>query len=72
MSMSRRELLGGAATVGLLGVGSEARAATGPVIARLSELIAGAPVRFGYPDDSSPAWLLKLGRATPGGVGPDA
>lgn len=31
----------------------------------------GKPVRFNYPDDRSPAWLLKLGHEAYLGTGPD-
>lgn len=40
-------------------------------VAALNELCVGQPVDFHYPDDASPCIMLKLGKAAPGGVGPD-
>lgn len=40
-------------------------------VARLDGLKAGEAVAFQWPDAESPCWLLKTGRATDGGVGPD-
>jgi arsenite oxidase small subunit len=34
-------------------------------------LKANTPLNFSFPDASSPCTLVKLGRAVPGGVGPD-
>jgi len=36
-----------------------------------ADLKVGQPVRFNYPDDASPCMLVKTGRETRGGVGPD-
>ncbi len=41
------------------------------VVANMSALKANTPVAFNFPDASSPCTLVKLGRAVPGGVGPD-
>lgn len=43
------------------------RKALGPA----AKLKVGEAVTFSYPDASSPCALLKLGKAVPGGVGPD-
>lgn len=40
-------------------------------IAQAKKLKTNVPVSFTYPDASSPCTLVKLGRAAPGGVGPD-
>lgn len=42
-----------------------------PIIA-LDELAAGTTVPFTYPDERSPALLLRMGEEVPGGVGPDS
>ena len=42
-----------------------------PVIA-LDDLAAGTTVPFTYPDERSPALLLRMDEAVPGGVGPDS
>jgi len=39
-------------------------------VAKAAELATGVPVSFDYPDERSPALLVKLGRAALGGVGP--
>lgn len=41
-------------------------------IAPLAELEAGAEVMFEYPDDESPAILLRLDGPAEGGIGPDS
>ena len=41
-------------------------------IARLSDLAPGAIVPFTYPDDASPAMLLRLNASADGGIGDDA
>ena len=38
---------------------------------KAADLKVGQPVRFNYPDDASPCMLVKTGRETRGGVGPD-
>lgn len=40
-------------------------------LAQVAALAENAPVRFTYPDAASPCVLIKLGKAVPGGVGPD-
>ena len=40
-------------------------------LANLADLVVDEPLDVAYPDDDSPGVLLKLGRAVPGGVGPD-
>jgi len=71
---------GATASVSSLAGITEARAAVGGAtlsyedrtIVAASKLKTNVPVSFTYPDDSSPCTLVKLGRAAPGGVGPDA
>lgn len=87
MGVSRRDFvkMGGAAA-GLLvaqNAGAKEKAAgTEPVgattlpypnhpVAKLSSLRENVPVAFTFPDAESPCALIKMGRATPGGVGPD-
>ena len=40
-------------------------------VAPLADLNAGANVEFAYPDDDSPAVLVRLNGAADGGIGPD-
>lgn len=40
-------------------------------LGNVSELTANDPFYVAYPDDDAPGVLLKLGKAVPGGVGPD-
>ncbi len=40
-------------------------------VAKAAHLAVNKPVRFNYPDSSSPCVLLKMGHEVPGGVGPD-
>ncbi|MDL0430965.1 arsenate reductase (azurin) small subunit [Marinobacter sp. TBZ242] len=40
-------------------------------ISKAADLKVGQPVSFTYPDASSPCTLVKTGRQTHGGVGPD-
>jgi len=65
----------------IVGAGA-AQAATGEVgrttlpytpkeIAKAAQLKDNAPVSFTFPDASSPCTLVKMGRPTPGGVGPN-
>lgn len=83
--LSRRQFLkfsGGIATAaGAVGVAS-AEAATGDVgratlpykpklLAKATELRENVPLAFTFPDEASPCALVKMGRAVPGGVGPD-
>ena len=69
---------GAAATLGGVAAAPEASAATRggaayepKSVARATGLSTNVPVQFTYPDPSSPCTLVKLGRAAPGGVGPD-
>lgn len=70
---------GAAATITGVGAIPEAKAAVGSAtlpyekktIAQSKNLKPNVPVSFTYPDASSPCTLIKLGRAAPGGVGPD-
>lgn len=78
--LNRRELLSIGAVAGVaagLGAGADspARAQQGqaPVVdvAPLSELEVGGQIDFAYPDDDSPATLVRLDGPVEGGVGPD-
>jgi arsenite oxidase small subunit len=40
-------------------------------LGNVSELQANDPLYVAYPDDDAPGVLLKLGKAVPGGAGPD-
>ncbi|MFO7705299.1 MAG: arsenate reductase (azurin) small subunit [Halopseudomonas sp.] len=40
-------------------------------LGRVADLKVGQPVSFAYPDSSSPCTMVKTGRKTLGGVGPD-
>ncbi len=40
-------------------------------LANLGDLAANTPLDVAYPDEAAPGVLIKLGRAVPGGVGPD-
>jgi arsenite oxidase small subunit len=75
MSVSRRGVLGGAATAAAAswwGFGAVAQASPPRVAAgRLDALRVGEPVWFGYPDGRSPAVMMKLGRPVPHGIGPE-
>ncbi len=69
---------GAAVSVGAVVASPEARAAAGAilpyeekVIGQAGKLTVGRPVTFAYPDDASPCTLVKIGRAVPGGVGPE-
>ena len=65
----------GAATSGVVSPGAAAAETAKypikPIIA-LDELAAGTTVPFTYPDERSPALLLRMGEEVPGGVGPDS
>lgn len=70
--------VGAAVSVGAVVASPEARAAAGAVlpyetkvVGHAGKLAVGRPVTFAYPDDASPCTLVKIGRAVPGGVGPD-
>ena len=69
---------GAAVSVGAVVASPEARAAGGALpayekklVGQAGKLAVGQPVTFAYPDDTSPCTLVKIGRAVPGGVGPD-
>lgn len=40
-------------------------------VVRANTLRENVAITFNYPDESSPCTLIKMGRPTPGGVGPD-
>ena len=65
----------GAAASGVVHPGTAAAEAAKypikPVIA-LDDLATGTTVPFTYPDERSPALLLRMGEEVPGGVGPDS
>lgn len=78
--LSRRQILSGGAAVGLSGglgalASGPARAETKVLprqeIARLDEVEVGAAIDFYYPDDDSPAILLRMEGAVESGDGPD-
>lgn len=78
--MNRRQMLSLGAAAGLTaGLGStlarpsRAQAPKSPVIevAQLTDIEPGAELLFDYPDENSPAILLRLDRAVEDGVGPD-
>ncbi|GAB4292196.1 MAG: hypothetical protein Kow0058_10840 [Roseovarius sp.] len=85
VAINRRQLLSAGAAAGLSGgiaaLASEAavaqeaaapeRAAPRLEIARLDEIEVGAALDFFYPDDDSPAILLRLRDPVEGGQGPD-
>ena len=54
--------------------GAAAETAKYPIkqIVALDALAAGTTVPFTYPDERSPALLLRMGEEVPGGVGPDS
>ena len=65
----------GAAASGVVRPGAAAaETASYPIkpIVALDELAAGATVPFTYPDDRSPALLLRMDEGVPRGVGPDS
>ncbi|MCH7793519.1 MAG: arsenate reductase (azurin) small subunit [Proteobacteria bacterium] len=82
---SRREFIvaGAAGAAGLVAAQAlpgRAQAATGsaeaaayPVVevARLADLAPGATLDFAYPDDNSPALLIRLPEPADGGIGPE-
>ncbi len=85
--MNRRDFLkssGVAAAIPALGVAGYAQAAetrqekngANPdypdmTVSNISRLAINKPVSFTYPDADSPCVLIRMGRETPGGVGPD-
>ncbi len=68
---------GAAASVAAVAASPEARAAgavlpyESTVIGHAGTLKTGQPVSFAYPDAASPCTMVKIGRAVPGGAGPD-
>lgn len=81
--VGRRRFLTGsaAATAGAIAmVGAQARAQTAAArvsypsnrLGNVADLVENTPLDVAYPDDDAPGVLIKLGRAVPGGVGPDA
>lgn len=84
---SRRDFLkvsGAAAGAGIAGLGlaQPAQASQGEVgratlpypskaLVKARALKPNVPVSFQYPDAASPCVMIKMGRPTPGGVGPD-
>lgn len=78
--MNRRQMLSLGAAAGLTaGLGpalvqpARARAPKSPTIdvAQLADVEPGAEILFDYPDENSPAILLRLDRAVEDGIGPD-
>lgn len=79
--IGRRQFLkGGAFAAGAVAVATgpeQARAQAALVeypanrLANIAELTDDEPLDVAYPDENAPGVLLKLGRAVPGGVGPD-
>lgn len=80
--ISRRQFLkgsggviAGSAAVGLgtysTASASEIRTYRREVICHIGQAKEGSPFVFTYPDTGSPCVLLKLGKETPAGVGPD-
>jgi arsenite oxidase small subunit len=78
----RRFLMGGAAaTAGAVAIAgadpARAQVAAARVaypsnrVGNVADLTENTPLDVAYPDDDAPGVLLKLGRAVPGGVGPD-
>jgi arsenite oxidase small subunit len=53
------------------GVGSTTLPYPASRVGKGSGMRVNQPVSFNYPDASSPCVAIKLGKATPGGVGPD-
>jgi len=53
------------------GVGRIALPYPSQAVGQAEELKAGQTQNFNYPDQDSPCVLLKVGKAVPGGVGPD-
>lgn len=82
LKLSGGGVAGAAASLGAAGLAAPAEAAQAEAgrttlpypratVANLSRLAVNTPVSFNYPDASSPCVLVKMGRAVPGGVGPD-
>jgi arsenite oxidase small subunit len=77
MKMSRRRFLQASATTALLASTGGAHALVAPSlpyprkrVANIRDLKEDQPILFSYPDDASPAILVKLGREAFGGIGP--
>lgn len=80
VKLNRRQVLSAGAAVGLsggIGVVAPARSAAQEqppprvAIGRLDEIEVGGALDFYYPDDDSPAILLRMRGAVEGGQGPD-
>jgi len=84
VEVGRRQFLRGgfaaAAALPMVGLtGKEAKAATNgaridyptSMLANITDLKVNEPMNVEYPDADAPGVLLKLGKAVPGGVGPD-
>jgi arsenite oxidase small subunit len=78
--LTRREFLKatGAAAAGVAVVApATAEAAAGPsypsrAVGKAKAMPVNSPQQFTYPDGASPCTVVKLGKAVPGGVGPDS
>lgn len=79
MPVTRRGLVQSSVAIGILADPALARAALTMAdgrpwpsvrVGNTSQLKAGKPVSFNYPDPHSPAWLLRLSAPAYGGVGP--
>ena len=62
-------VLAGGAAVGSLALPAAQAAPVKKRVARLADIKVGEPTAFSYPGDE-PAYLIDLGHAVPGGVGP--
>ncbi len=84
VEVGRRQFLRGgfiaAAALPMTGLmGQEAKAASNGArvdyptskLANVKDLTINEPMEVGYPDSDAPGVLLKLGKAVPGGAGPD-
>ncbi|WP_425480287.1 arsenate reductase (azurin) small subunit [Hydrogenivirga caldilitoris] len=79
LNVSRRTFVGGSIVLGTLLVSHRfAKACVAPSlpyrkkkIASIRDVKAHKPIMFNYPDENSPAVLVKIGRPAIGGVGPD-
>jgi arsenite oxidase small subunit len=78
--LTRREFLkasGAAAAAGVAAVApATAEAATGQsypakAVGKAKGMQVNSPQQFSYPDSASPCTAVRLGKAVPGGVGPD-
>ncbi len=65
----RRFVQGGGVVMGALALPSAQAADARKSVARLRDVQPGKPVAFAYPE-AEPAYLIDLGKPTPGGIGP--